>query len=97
MPLRPRVYIDVKEHGRMVWVGGDDPRLLGGLTHRSVPGSFAVIDVSSRLQPQAEPLMPVKEGATWPAHDGRSGDVDGTGMLIERAVEAVQLNQESAL
>ena len=53
--------------------------------------------LDARLQPQAEPFVPVPQGAARPADDGRGSDVHRVGVLVERAVEAVQLRQEPAL
>ena len=47
--------------------------------------------MAAGLDPDAEPLVPVQQHTARSHDDGRRGDVDTVGMLVERPVQPAQL------
>ncbi len=92
--------------GRLVDVEMDEERarggmldgetqFLGGLAQRGGGRGLARVDVAAGLHPDAEPLVPVQDGAAAPDHDARRGDVGRAGVLVTRGVEQAELGQEA--
>src|SRR3954452_199740 len=79
--------------------GGDRHRQQTGLLHR-LPRSrgeqvLAGVDVTTRLDPDAESLVQVQQDAAWTDDDGRRGQMHGVGVLVEGTRQPVELGSDS--
>ena len=58
-------------------------RLLRRLSHRRLAGRLARVEVTTRLQPDPEPFVPVQDRATRADDDRGTGDVHRPGEAVE--------------
>ena len=82
--------VDVEQSSARGGVSYAKPGFLHHLTQDGVLGVLARFDVASRLQPQAEALVPVEHGAARADDHGRGCYVRWVGVLAERVVEPVK-------
>ncbi len=93
------VHVDMDQLGNAEIVDGPgevdvEAGLLTTLAQRRVPRGLTGIDVTTRLQPDAEPLVFEEHHAAWADHDAGSGHMDDVDVLIERGRQLVECGQE---
>jgi hypothetical protein len=86
--------VEVDEEGRHAGMCDGDAGLLLDLTECALGGGLTGIDVATRLQPHAEPLVPVEENPARAEHDRRRGAVHAIPVTVERIDEPVELDEK---
>lgn len=95
MPSTTDMHIDVHKRRHIVGVervqeGNIEPSFFASLTQRSGPRRLPRIDVSTWLQPEAEPLVLQQDHPARPDHQRRAGDVNRIRFLRQRVAELVE-------
>jgi hypothetical protein len=91
------VDIEMDEAGAIVGMADHQACLLFRLPKGGIPRGLLRVDVATGLHPAVEALVEMEDGAPSPHDDGRSGQVDGVGVLVERSGQAVQRAQNQFL
>ncbi len=94
MTLGCRVDIDMDDRGNPAEVRGGEAGLFQYLPQRRVFGPFAFIDVSAGLNPDAEPLVFMKDDTAPAHHDRRGRYVDRATVFGEGTIEPIKLFDE---
>lgn len=93
------VHVDVDQRRNAIGIDRSGERdvqtgLLGRFTQRCFPRSLTGVDVTTRLQPQAEALVFQQQDPPRSHHDRRTRHVNRVQVLVERILEPVHLGQE---
>ncbi len=93
---RSGVNVDVDQLRTAFGVTYLEAGLLERLAARTIPWSFADIDVPAGLQPEAETLVKVQHHTPRSDHDRGTGDMNESGIFAERFVEQIEMLDERA-
>ena len=92
-----RVDVDVNEVGAARRVAQGETGFLHRLAQRGGGRVLPLVEVTTGLEPDAQPPMPVEHGAARAGHDRRGGDVGRVGVAAEGIGESLELGQERCL
>src|ERR1700722_7942697 len=92
-----RVDVDVQQSRPALGMRELETGLLLGLTKGRVVRQLASLEVATGLHPTTEALVQVEDRPSRPGDYRRSGHVDRTRLLVERAVEPVELEEDPLL
>ena len=97
VPVGGAVHVHVDEARPSVGMVQDQPGFFLRFPQGRIPWRLPGVKVAAGLQPPVQALVHVQHRAAGPDHHGRPGDVLGTGVFVEGAVEHVEGNRDACL